>query len=227
MPISDYLEALSVIRAVGSVTGKSVIDYACGDGFFARVWKSFGADIVVCVDLLPEMIELARQKEERSPLGITYFIHDASIIKQIGNFDLATAIFLFNYAEDTDTLSKMIENIGSNLISNGRLVAAVPNPSFITDRDDTLPYGYFVEEIYSDASRVKVKMTFTGDKVFSIQFTQWQKHIYEDLLIKAGFKNISWTKYTVSDEGIKLLGKDFWRTALENSKSMILSASKI
>lgn len=226
-PVSDYLEVPSVIKAVGSVVGKSVVDYACGDGFFARAWKRLGAEEVIGIDLSPEMIGLARQKEEANPLGITYYIDDASILKKIGNFDLATAIFFFNYADDAETLSKMIENVGANLKSGGRLVAVVPNPSFITDRRDTLPYGYLVEEIYSDPSRVKVKMTFTGEKVFSVQFTQWQKHIYEELMPKFGFGNIEWTEYTVSDEGIKSLGEDFWQTTLDNPKSVILSASKI
>lgn len=225
-PVSDYLEVPSVVKAVGSVSGKSVIDYACGDGFFARAWKRRGADKVVGVDLSPEMIGLARQIEQNNPLGITYFIEDASILKKIGNFDLATAIFLFNYAEDVETLSKMIANVAANITSGGRLVAVVPNPGFITDRQDTLPYGYLVEEIYSDPSRVKVKMSFTGEKPFSVQFTQWQKNIYEDLLSGSGFNTIGWTEYTVSDEGIKLLGEDFWKTTLDNPKSIILSASK-
>jgi SAM-dependent methyltransferase len=227
MPVSDYLEVPSVIKATGSVIGKSVIDYACGDGFFARTWKRLGAEDVFGVDLSPEMIELARKKEENDPLGISYFVDDASVKKLIGSFDLATAIFLFNYADNTDTLFKMIDNVSANLKTGGRLVAVVPNPSFITDRRDTIPYGYLVEQTYSDPSKIKVRMTFIGEKTFSVEFTQWQKHIYEDMLPKVGLNNVKWTEYTVSDEGIRLLGKDFWQTTLDNPKSIILSAVKI
>jgi toxoflavin synthase len=227
MPVSDYLEVPSVYQAVGSVGGKSVVDFACGDGFFARAWRRLGAEKVIGVDLSPEMIELARKTEQNSPLGVTYLVADASIQNTIGLFDLATAIFLFNYADDVHTLSNMIGNVAANLKSGGRLVAAVPNPNFITDRHDTLPYGYLVEEIASAPSHVKVKMTFTGTKKFSIEFTQWQKNIYEDLLGKAGFADIGWDHYAVSDEGIRLFGEEFWRATLANPKSVILSACKV
>ncbi len=65
----------------------------------------------------------------------------------LGAFDVATAAFLFNYAEDEQTLARMFRSVAANVIPDGRLVAVVPNPDFINGRDDTLPYGFFLEEI--------------------------------------------------------------------------------
>lgn len=225
-PVSDYLEVPSVIKAAGSVVGKSVVDYACGEGFFTRKWKQLGAEKVLGLDLSPEMIDLANEQERSNPIGIKYLIADASLEQKIGRFDIATAIFLFNYASDVETLFKMMENVFINLENGGRLIAVVPNPYFINGRNDTLPYGYYVEEISSDQSRINVKMTFSGEKPFSIEFTQWSKATYENKLREAGFGDISWVHFSVSDKGIHKLGSDFWRSTIENPKSIILLAVK-
>lgn len=227
MPITEFLEAPSVIRAVGPLEGRTVIDFACGDGFFTRIWKRLGAQSVVGVDLSPEMIELARRQEESEPLGIVYRVADAAKKQVIGCFDLATAIFLFNYANDAETLSSMISNVAGALAPGGRLVAVVPNPDFVNGRKDTLPYGYFIEEIASAPSNVRVKMTFTGETPFVIEFTQWTKGVYEKALADAGFGDIRWTGFSVSDAGVSKFGKEFWRNTLENPKSVILSATKL
>lgn len=225
-PSTEYLEAPSLVRAVGPLTGKSVIDFACGEGFFTRAWKELGAESVTGVDLSPEMIKLALHQEAAKPLGINYLVADASVKRKIGQFDIATAVFLFNYASDVESLSLMMENVCDNLVYGGRLVAVVPNPDFVNGRLDTLQYGYFLEESARDGSGAKVKMTFTGEKAFSIEFTQWGRAVYETALRERGFTDIQWTFFTVSEEGMRLLGSEFWRATLENPKSIILSAVK-
>ncbi len=226
MPVTRYLEAPSVLRAAEPIRGKSVIDFACGDGFFTREWKRLGAERVVGVDLSPEMIDLARRQEEAQPIGIEYLIGDVSRKKTIGAFDLATAIFLFNYAADVETLARMIENVAGNLAPDGRLVAVVPNPDFVNGRQDTRKYGYIVEELARGPANIRVRMTFTEPRAFSIEFTQWEKATYETLLAAAGFGNICWTKFSVSDEGREAFGAAFWQTTLDNPKSVIFSAVK-
>lgn len=226
MPVTEYLELPSVISAVGPITGRSIIDLACGEGFFTRIWKKSGAEKVIGLDLSPEMIGLAVQKEKAWPLGIEYVVADASVKQKIGCFDIATAIFLFNYADDIETLFRMIENVFINLENEGRLIAVIPNPDFINDRKDTLSYGYFIEEIFRDPLSIRVKMTFTEEKPFSIEFTQWSREIYEKTLKAVGFGDISWINFSVSDEGLRKFGPEYWRSTIENPKSIILSAVK-
>lgn len=225
-PVTEYLEVPSVIQAVGPINGKSVIDLACGEGFFTRIWKKLRAERVYGLDLSPEMIDLAEQQERHNRIGIKYLVADASVQQKIGRFDIATAIFLFNYANNVETLLNMMKNVFVNLENGGRLIAVVPNPDFINGRKDTLPYGYFVEEISSDPSSINVKMTFTDDKSFSIEFTQWSRMIYENTLAEAGFGDISWSHFSVADEGMHKLGWEFWRSTIENPKSIILTAVK-
>lgn len=228
-PATTFLEAPSFIRAVGDVSNTSVIDFACGEGYYTRLLKKLGAAPVLGVDLSPRMIELAREQERGDPLGVEYVVGDASrtgALGALGSFDLATAVFLFNYAETLETLNAMIETVAANVKRNGRLVSVVPNPDFVNGRRDTLHYGYYLEEIGRAASCPRSRMTFTGEAPFSIEFMQWDREIYEAALARAGFRDILWTPFTVTEEGVQKLGADFWSATLENPKSILLSARK-
>jgi toxoflavin synthase len=226
-PVSLYYEAPSVVKAIGDVGGSRVIDFACGEGFYTRILKQSGAATVVGVDLSPEMIALARQQEREAPLGIDYVVADAAQTRDFGRFDVATAIFLFNYARDVGTLNAMLATVARNLRDGGVLVAVVPNPDFVNGRKDTLPYGYFNEEIARHAALIEARMTFTEPRAFVIEYSQWSRHSYETALDANGFRGIGWRLFEVSAEGLDALGPAFWSAALDNPKSVILTATKI
>ena len=51
-------ESYTVFRMVGPLTGKRVLDLACGFGFYTRLLKQHGAAQVIGVDISPEMVRL-------------------------------------------------------------------------------------------------------------------------------------------------------------------------
>ncbi|WP_292532151.1 bifunctional 2-polyprenyl-6-hydroxyphenol methylase/3-demethylubiquinol 3-O-methyltransferase UbiG [Methylocystis sp.] len=224
--VTHFLETPSVQSALGDISGARAIDYACGTGHFSRLLKKLGATYVLGVDLSPAMIEAARRAEGENPLGIVYEVSDAATMAIFGSFDVATAVFLFNYAEDEHTLARMLSSVAANLTEDGRLIAVVPNPDFINGRDDMLPYGYFLEEIGKGPERLRVRMNFVGDKKFSIEFTQWSRRAYADALAQTGFADAEWTPFAVSQEGIERYGQELWNAILTNPKSIVLSARR-
>ncbi len=81
LPFRQYVEWYSYSKFLNDVTGKSVLDLACGDGFYSRRIKDKGAGRVVGVDISSKMIDLARQKNtwekiEVDPEGVRKFGHD-------------------------------------------------------------------------------------------------------------------------------------------------------
>ncbi|QGM93730.1 class I SAM-dependent methyltransferase [Methylocystis rosea] len=223
---TNFLETPTVQSVLGDLSGVNAIDYACGTGHYSRLLKRLGAKNVLGVDLSPAMIEAARHEEVQNPLGVSYEVADGATMAVFGSFDVATAAFLFNYAEDEQTLAQMFRSVAANVIPDGRLVAVVPNPDFINGREDTLPYGFFLEEIGEGPMRLRVRMTFVGEEKFRIEFTQWSRHAYEDALAQAGFADAEWTPFAVSKEGIERHGQNFWDAILANPKSVVLSARK-
>jgi ubiquinone/menaquinone biosynthesis C-methylase UbiE len=79
----DRVETYSFMNRIGDITGKKVLDVACGEGHFTRLLRRAGAARVVGLDISDRMIALAREQEAREPLGIDYVVADArSIVDQ-------------------------------------------------------------------------------------------------------------------------------------------------
>lgn len=58
-----------IFRTLGEIRGKSLLDLACGDGFYTqRFRRDCGADPVMGVDLSPMLIRQAEAAEVREPL---------------------------------------------------------------------------------------------------------------------------------------------------------------
>src|SRR6516162_11622808 len=89
-------------------TGKTVIDIACGEGFYTRMMRQRGAAKVTGVDLSEKMIGLARASEVQQRLGIEYFVGDGRRDLAISaDYDLAVAAYFLNYAHDRAELHAM------------------------------------------------------------------------------------------------------------------------
>src|SRR5690348_7989289 len=92
-------ERATFLSALPPLTGKSVLDVACGTGFYPRQFMSLGASRVVGVDSSQEMVAYAQHVEKRDQQGITYEQHDAAALPVLGSFDVVTAVWLLSYAE--------------------------------------------------------------------------------------------------------------------------------
>jgi ubiquinone/menaquinone biosynthesis C-methylase UbiE len=80
VPWRYYIEQYSLCEVAGNVSGVWVLDLACGEGHYTRIFKSMGASQVVGLDRSPKMIELASAAERGEPLGVSYLVGDARSI---------------------------------------------------------------------------------------------------------------------------------------------------
>jgi ubiquinone/menaquinone biosynthesis C-methylase UbiE len=69
-PWRAHIEAYTLMGLQGDLSGESLVDVACGDGYYARRLRALGAAKVRGVDLSPRMIELGRERESQHALGI-------------------------------------------------------------------------------------------------------------------------------------------------------------
>ena len=97
LPFREHLERHTLFQLLGDVRGKTVLDMACGEGFYTRLLKLAGASEVTGVDISAEMIRLAENREARHPLGCRYVRADAAAFRLQGPVDLVVAMYLFNY----------------------------------------------------------------------------------------------------------------------------------
>lgn len=117
----------ALLRACGDVAGLRVLDLGCGQGFFTRELARRGAR-VVGVDLSDRLLALAREHEERSPLGIEYHRMSAAEVDRrwpAGSFDLATACMSLHDMADPGAALRAAFAV---LRPGGRMVFSAPHP---------------------------------------------------------------------------------------------------
>jgi len=146
-PWRTDLEAFSLLNLVGDPTGQSVLDLACGEGFYTRQICRRGAARTVGIDLSAGMIELAQQQEFSQALGIRDFVGDARALKIADQFDVVVSAYLLNYARDAAELQLMCQNIASVLKPSGRFVTVNSSPLLqFPSAPSFRPYGFEIKK---------------------------------------------------------------------------------
>ncbi|MEU2508239.1 class I SAM-dependent methyltransferase [Streptomyces sp. NPDC007863] len=217
LPITRYGEVPSVLELVGDVTGKSVLDLACGTGFYSRELKRRGASDVLGVDISSEMIAAARSIEARDPLGLRYEVGDvAELAAPAAPFDLALAVQCLNYAGSVAELERMCANIHRGLVPGGRLYVFAQKPDYAFDCASLETYGFRCEptgEEIETGPRVRVTALLDPHPI-TIVGSAPRREVYEDALAKAGFTEVEWVPMTISAEGYEAYDEDFWADLL-------------
>jgi toxoflavin synthase len=218
IPLVEYLRTYTYTNLLGDVAGKSILDLACGEGFYTRLLKKQAVASIVGVDLSLKMIELARLEEEKEPLGIEYINSDVLDIGFIQSFDLVVASFLLNFASTKEQLLKMCQIISTNLKSGGRFITLNNNlelpPEFYHKGEK---YGEYQSCASSLKEGITINVTYTFNDSEKISFDNYylSKATYEWALSTAGFKDICWHNPTVSPEGLQKFGQNFWQDAID------------
>jgi SAM-dependent methyltransferase len=98
-PHNAYIDRPATLSLLPDVKGKRVLDAGCGPGAYAEILLNRGAD-VVCVDVSPKMINLARER-----LGSRAEIHQADLSQPFAffedrSFDIVISPLALEYVED-------------------------------------------------------------------------------------------------------------------------------
>jgi toxoflavin synthase len=216
-PWRTHIESYTLFALIGDPAGQTVIDLACGEGYYTRRLRQRGAGRVIGVDRSPGMIELARTQEGERPLGIRYIVDDIKDMALDEQMDLATAAYLLNYAVDRDDLTEMCRGIARCLKPGGRFITVNMNPGLnFAEAPSYRPYGFDTELVGLLVEGAPVTWTFLlGDGEFEIENYYLSRATHEQAFRAAGFQDVRWHGPRLSPEGRVSHGKDFWRTFLE------------
>lgn len=218
LPLTRYAEVPGFLAMVGDVRGRAVLDLASGTGFYSREFKRRGAAEVLGVDISPEMVAVARERERREPLGVRYAVGDvAELPPAERRFDLATAVHLLNYAEDTASLERMCRAVHRNLAPGGGFFLLNQTPDYRFDGPPLDKYG-FRTGLTGEATDAgpRVRLTALLDPPITIHSICPRREVYEQCLRAAGFTEVTWVPLEVTDAGVDRFGAGFWADALAN-----------
>lgn len=223
-----YIEDFTLFELIGDLTGKTVLDLACGEGFYTRRIKQTGAARVMGVDVSEKMIDLARAKETKSPLGIEYVIQDATQIRLPICFDLVVAAYLLNHARTKEELLAMCQAVSSSLKPGCRFIAVNNNAEQPVESFSALrKYGCMKTIAGNLQEGTPITITlFVEDRSFSFDDYYLSTRTYEWALGSAGFREILWHPPRLSPQGEAQFGKEYWVEFLDQPPLIFLECIK-
>ncbi|KAK5037712.1 hypothetical protein LTS07_001179 [Exophiala sideris] len=113
----------------------TVLDLACGAGYYSSLALSWGASRVVGVDISPAMIAAAQsQTSDTDKSKLTFCIGDCTQPlhlppEAVGPFDIVLGAWLLNYAGTPTEMTSMFANIATYLKPGGHFVGITPHPA--------------------------------------------------------------------------------------------------
>ncbi len=227
-PFRHHVEKYTLRKLTGPLRGESALDLACGEGFYTRLLKSWGAGTVAGVDLSPGMIELARTQESAQPLGIEYHVHDVRTLDLGRQFDLVFAAFLFNHARNYDEFLEMARAVVRHLAPAGRLVAVISRGDQpVSAYPKVTKYGFSKSTPGELVEGAPITITFHvegGD--FSVVNTCLYQSTMVRGLVAAGLHGQTWQPPLVSPEGVAEFGEAYWKDFLEEPSLLFLEAHR-
>ncbi len=165
----------NLLRIVDPKAGKKILDLACGQGYFSRIFARNGAQVTGC-DLSPELVDLAKKN---SPEDISYFVATAEkfgdeIISQNRQgasletkFDVITIVLAIQNIEDMRSTflqcAKYLET--GDLEHSGRLIIILNHPTFRIPKGSSWGWDakshkqYRRVDAYMTDEKIKIDMT--------------------------------------------------------------------
>jgi len=227
-PWRSRIETYSLMNRIGSLEGKTVLDVACGEGFYTRKLRLSGAEEVVGIDLSEAMIRLARDQESREPLGITYRIEDACAESARQEFDVVVSAWLLVYARNQVELSAMCRGLARRVKSGGRFVTFTGNPNLHTFKDaDYRKYGFSIrctDHAYEGAPIVWT--VHLDDSSFEIENYHLPIEMYESAFLEAGFRDFAVHLPEVSPHPQGMDDGPFWSEYLASPPAVLIDCVK-
>lgn len=153
----------NLLRMMGDVKGKHVLDLACGQGQFSRILVDGGA-FVIGADIGKELIEIAEKKNKDTKFKAHFFAtpsHDMYMVKD-GTQDVLVCVLAL---QNIEKLSETFHEVSRVLKREGRAYLVLNHPSFRNPTHTHWGYDeheqkqYRRVEAYMSESKIKIDMT--------------------------------------------------------------------
>lgn len=141
----------AIVRGLGDVKGKIILDYGCGNGRFSKKIEEMGAKKVIGVDRESSMIDLARKANTSShieyranPDNTLSFLPNSSVDKVMANL-------VFMMSPTKKDMQKAFGEIYRIIKKGGTFVYLITHPAFIERgapdyrNEFDGPFNYFAE----------------------------------------------------------------------------------
>ncbi len=224
-----HVERHVIMQLLGPLSGRSVLDLACGEGFYSRQLKQAGASRVLGIDISSEMIALANKQETQLKLGNEYLVADCTDLHLNQTFDLILAAYLINYAHSQKELAAMATSMTRHLRPGGRLVMVNNNVNHDPATwPDTRHYGFVKKGTgkHKEGEPITWEFYLDNGQVFSLDNYYIDLNVQESTLRDAGFSQVNWQLPEVDSQGVRAFGGDYWSTFIKDAPAIFTHCVK-
>lgn len=220
-----------IFNTLGDLHGKSLLDLACGDGFYTRRFRASGASPVTGIDLSPEAIARAKAIEQQENKGIEYLAGDVLKLSTNLSYDVVTAIHLLHYLDNEAEISAALEVIHNVLQPGGRFITMIANPEFdLTQHDASdskTKFGYYFSSAEGNNGGILRFHPggFEKERELTFELRRWNRDFLDRIARDIGFEP-QWYDPFIGDAGVAEFGSDYFENFLANPQSRLLQLSK-
>ncbi len=166
----------NLLRMLGDIKGKQILDLGCGQGIFSRLLADASAN-VVGVDLGKELIAIAEKKNAEYSFKIHYF-HGASDDLYMVKDETKDIVVCVLALQNIEKLQGTVTEVVRTLKKGGKFFVVLNHPSFRNPRhthwgyDEHEKVQYRRVNEYLSESKIKIDMTpgAIKDKKFTVSF---------------------------------------------------------
>lgn len=236
LPIESYTLHKCMLQGIldehGLLTGKRVLDLACGHGLYTRQLKALNCDYILGVDISSEMIKLAKDVERREPQGIEYQVVDAKQLKHPEKlFNLVTAFYLLCYAHTRDELLEMACTIYGQLGENATFIGFTTNIMNYEESFEKKKYGIsrqvnisLGERLIPDGTQIFITLyNKNEEKICTLINYHFSAATYEQVFKESGFKTFQWIPFQCDPQAFN---KEFYNEFLQCPNGIGIIATK-
>lgn len=228
LPFRKAIERYTLFEALGDVRGMTLLDLACGAGFYTRLLKRTGAASVTGIDVSAEMVRLAEREEARDPLGCSFLCRDvADFEPQPGAVDLVVAMYLLHYAGTRAKLLRFLRVCHDALRPGGRIVGF--NDNVMRPPRGTVSWRQYGLEKTGPLSAPNegdpIHYRFTNPDGGQFEFHNFflKPETYDDAFRETGFRDFRWLGVSLEPDE---RNNPFWDDFLANPPVIAYEATK-
>ena len=228
LPFRKAIERHTLFEALGDIRGLTVLDLACGGGFYTRLLKRAGAGRVTGIDISEEMIRLARREETRAPLGCAYVCQDvADYEPEPGQADLVVAMYLLHYAGTREKLHRFLRVCRRALRPGGRLVGfndnvmSPPRGTVSWPRHGIEKTGPLSDPVEGDP--IHYRFTNPDGRQFEFHNFFLKPETYRGAFRRTGFRDFRWLGVSLEPGERE---NPVWEDFLDNPPVVAYTATK-
>lgn len=177
----------NILRLLDPRSGQTILDLACGPGFFAREFAKKSAK-VFGIDISSELIAFARKEVN----DVDFFVASADAIPMVADKSVDVVTILLAL-QNIEHLAGVFSECSRVLKSGGRLLMVINHPAFRVPKasewgwDEVRGVQYRRVDAYMSDAQVKIEMHPGDDPTVHTLSFHRPLQVYMKALHKAGF----------------------------------------